>query len=79
MSDLHGIIPRHEALVAERLRITDALGLEEGASTRLLVNAGKLVQAGVAPAVACDTAVAHALTDDPELLQTIHELASAVF
>lgn len=54
-------------------------GLEEGASTRLLVNAGKLVQAGVDPAVACDTAVAHALTDDPELLQTIHELASAVF
>lgn len=54
-------------------------GLEEGASTRLLVNAGKLINGGVAPAVACDTAVAHALTDDPELLQTIHELASAVF
>ena len=44
-----------------------------------IVNAGKLINAGVAPAVACDTAVAHALTDDPELLQTIHELASAVF
>lgn len=54
-------------------------GLEEGASTRLLVNAAKLMVSGVAPAVACDTAVAHALTDDAELLHAVHELASAVF
>ena len=54
-------------------------GLEEGASTRLLVNAAKLISSGVAPALACDTAVAHALSDDAELLQTVHELASAVF
>lgn len=54
-------------------------GLEEGASTRLLVNAAKLIGSGVAPGVACASAVAHALTDDAELLQTVHELASAVF
>lgn len=54
-------------------------GLEEGASTRLLVNAAKLISSGVTPALACDTAVAHALSDDAELLQTVHELAAAVF
>lgn len=54
-------------------------GLDEGASTRLLVNAGKLIAVGIGPALACDTAVGHALTDDPELLHAIHELAAAVF
>ena len=54
-------------------------GLEEGASTRLLVNAAKLMANGIAPTLACDTAVAHPLTDDRELLHAIHELAAAVF
>ncbi len=54
-------------------------GLDEGASTRLLVNAAKLIASGIAPTLACDTAVGHALTDDAELLQAVHELASAVF
>lgn len=54
-------------------------GLDEGASTRLLVNAAKLIASGINPAVACDTAVAHALTDDADLLHAVHELAAAVF
>lgn len=54
-------------------------GLDEGASTRLLVNAAKLITNGIAPPLACDTAVGHALTDDPEILHAIHELAAAVF
>ncbi len=54
-------------------------GLDEGASTRLLVNAGKLIAHGIPPALACDTAVGQALTDDPELRQAVHELAAAVF
>ncbi len=54
-------------------------GLEEGASTRLLVNAGKLVTSGIAPVRACDSAVGLALSDDGELLAAMHELAAAVF
>lgn len=54
-------------------------GLDEGASTRLLVNAAKLVNAGVAPATACDNAIASTLTDDAELLHAIHDLSRAVF
>ena len=54
-------------------------GLEEGASTRLLVNAAKLIADGIAPVVATDTAVALALTDDEDMLKTLHELSRSVF
>jgi nitric oxide reductase NorQ protein len=54
-------------------------GLEEGASTRLLVHAGKLIVAGVEPVSACHSAVAQAITDDAEMLAAIHELSSSLF
>ncbi|MCG8428858.1 MAG: AAA family ATPase, partial [Chromatiales bacterium] len=43
-------------------------GLEEGASTRLLVHAAKLIATDVDPVAACRGAIAQALTDDPEML-----------
>ncbi|MEX0951204.1 MAG: CbbQ/NirQ/NorQ/GpvN family protein, partial [Gammaproteobacteria bacterium] len=43
-------------------------GLDEGASTRLLVNAGKLIHAGITPPVACQHAIVEALTDDADML-----------
>jgi nitric oxide reductase NorQ protein len=54
-------------------------GLDEGASTRLLVHAGKLMASGVDPRAACRAAVAEALTDDPEMLAAIHELSASLF
>ncbi len=54
-------------------------GLEVGASTRLLVHAGKLIAAGVPPGAACQGAVAQALTDDAEMLAAIGGLSSSVF
>ncbi len=54
-------------------------GLDEGASTRLLVHAGKLIQRGIAPRSACRGAIAQALTDDDEMLRAIDELASSIF
>lgn len=54
-------------------------GLDEGASTRLLVNAAKLMSEGIVPVVATDTAIAQALTDDEDMLQAIHELSRSVF
>jgi nitric oxide reductase NorQ protein len=54
-------------------------GLDEGASTRLLVHAAKLIQRGIAPRAACRGAIAEALTDDAEMLRAIDELASAIF
>lgn len=54
-------------------------GLDEGASTRLLVHAGKLIQTGVAPVTACKNSISQALTDDPEMLSAVNELSSSVF
>jgi nitric oxide reductase NorQ protein len=54
-------------------------GLDEGASTRLLVHAGKLIASGVDPVTACRSAVAQAVTDDPDMLAAIQELSASLF
>lgn len=54
-------------------------GLEEGASTRLLVHAARLMSDGVSPVTACHTAIAQALTDDEEMLSAVNELSSSLF
>jgi nitric oxide reductase NorQ protein len=54
-------------------------GLDEGASTRLLVHAGKLIAGGVDPVAACRSAVAQAVTDDPDMLAAIQELSASLF
>ena len=54
-------------------------GLDEGASTRLLVHAGKLMASGIAPVSACQSAIAQALTDDPEMLVAVNELSASLF
>jgi nitric oxide reductase NorQ protein len=53
-------------------------GLEEGASTRLLVHAAKLVNSGVQPVVACRASIAQALTDDEEMLIAVNELSASL-
>jgi nitric oxide reductase NorQ protein len=54
-------------------------GLDEGASTRLLVHAARLMVKGVPPVTACRAAIDQALTDDGEMLTAIHELSSSLF
>ncbi|HTD90320.1 MAG TPA: CbbQ/NirQ/NorQ/GpvN family protein [Burkholderiales bacterium] len=54
-------------------------GLDEGASTRLLVHAAKLIQRGITPRTACHGAIAEALSDDAEMLRAIDELTSSIF
>ena len=54
-------------------------GLDEGASTRLLVHAGTLIADGIAPVAACRAAIAQAVTDEPEMLAAIHEMSSSLF
>lgn len=75
-----------ELAVAERLvrfaQMTRNLkdnGLEEGASTRLLVHAARLMQAGIVPSVACRSAIAQALTDESDMLRAIEELVLSLF
>ena len=54
-------------------------GLIEGASTRLLIQAGKLIAAGISPRIACQAAITQALSDDPELLGSLDEIVSSLF
>ena len=64
--------------LAEMTRNLKGNGLDEGASTRLLIHAGKLIAKGIPARAAC-TAVAEALTDDPDMLRAINELANSLF
>ena len=64
---------------AQMTRNLKGSGLEEGASTRLLVHAAKLIASGVEPTVACRSAVAQALSDDDEMLVAINELSATLF
>ncbi len=65
--------------LAEMTRNLKGNGLDEGASTRLLVHAGNLIVRGIAPRAACNGAIAEALTDDSEMLRAINELATSLF
>jgi len=54
-------------------------GLEEGASTRLLVHAAKLMVSGIDPNTACQSAITESLTDEPEMLEAVKELGATLF
>ncbi|MGR3984011.1 MAG: CbbQ/NirQ/NorQ/GpvN family protein [Gammaproteobacteria bacterium] len=54
-------------------------GLEEGASTRLLVHAAKLMAGGIAPRAAVRGAIAETLSDDPDMLAAVNELGASLF
>lgn len=54
-------------------------GLPEGASTRLLIQAGKLIASGVEVPTACRVAITEPLTDDPELIAALDEMVSSLF
>jgi nitric oxide reductase NorQ protein len=54
-------------------------GLDEGASTRLLVHAAQLIATGVNPQAACIAAVARSLSDDPDMTASLQDLVNAVF
>ena len=65
--------------LAEMTRNLKGNGLDEGASTRLLIHAGKLIAKGIPARAACTGAIAEALTDDPDMLRAVNELANSLF
>ena len=46
---------------------------------RVLVHAGKLIAKGIPARAACTGAIAAALTDDPDMLRAVNELANSLF
>ena len=67
------------ARLGQKVRNLKGHGLQEGASTRLLIYAGKLIKVGVAPRRACETAVSWAVTDDHDVQQSIDEVIASIF
>lgn len=65
--------------LAGKIRNLKHLGLSEAPSTRLLVGAAKLMQAGLSPRQACLIAVVNPLTDDPEVATSLQDLANLHF
>ena len=54
-------------------------GLKEGASTRVLIYAGRLIKEGIAPRRACHVAVTWGITDDVQVQRSLDEVVAAIF
>ena len=64
---------------AQMTRNLKGNGLDEGASTRLLVHAAKLILDGIDPVKACQSCISQALTDDSDMLLAVNELSTSLF
>ncbi|MBO3802811.1 MAG: CbbQ/NirQ/NorQ/GpvN family protein [Candidatus Brockarchaeota archaeon] len=65
--------------LGEKVRNLKAKGLEEGASTRALIYAAKLIKSGITPRSACQAAISNPITDDVEMGRAIQSVVEAVF
>ncbi len=70
---------RQLVTLADRIRNIREHGLTEGASTRLLIYAARMIADGISEDVACRNAVCLPLTDDPRLIETLTDLVDDVF
>ena len=57
--------------IGTRMRRLKGHGLDEGASTRMLVYAGALIAGGIAPETACRMALVQPISDDADMLEAL--------
>ncbi len=57
--------------IAERSRNLRGQGLDEGASTRMLIHAGRLIGAGLDIRAACRAGILLPITDDPDMREAL--------
>jgi nitric oxide reductase NorQ protein len=67
------------AALATRIRKLTHRGLEEGASTRLLLHTARLIQAGVPIESATNSTLVETLSDDPEMQNALRDLIDDFF
>jgi len=67
------------AKLGEKVRNLKEHGLQEAASPRLLIYAGKLIQQGIAARRACQAAVVWAVTDSTEAQRSMEEVVYSIF
>jgi nitric oxide reductase NorQ protein len=63
--------------IAQRARNLKGNGLEEGASTRMLINAGMLVKRGIGIEAACEVALVLPITDDTDMRDALKAAVAA--
>lgn len=67
------------AKLGEKVRNLKDHGLQEGASTRLLIYTGRLIKQGIPPRLAAQSAIVWTVTDDPHVQRSIEEVVSSIF
>lgn len=65
--------------LANKMRNLHELGISEAASTRLLVDAAKLMQTGLNARTACSVAIAEPLSDDREVVTALNDIIDLMF
>ncbi len=70
---------RKLAEMGAKIRQLKGFGLDEGVSSRLLVYVGRLVKGGLSPMQATRHAISQTLTDEPEVLDSIQNIAALYF
>jgi len=67
------------AKLGDKIRNLREHGLDEGAGTRVLIYAGRLIKEGVSARRACQVAVTWGITDDEQIQRSIDEVVSSIF
>lgn len=62
--------------IATKIRNLTELGLAETVSTRLLVDAAKLIHSGLGKRLSVEVAVVEPLTDDPDILEALKDMTA---
>ncbi len=62
--------------IASKIRNLNELGLTETVSTRLLVDAAKLINSGLPKRLAVHTAIVEPLSDEPEIVEAMKDLSN---
>ena len=70
---------RKLAEMGSKIRQLKGFGLDEGVSSRLLVYVGRLVKGGLSPIHATKHAISQTLTDEPEVMESIQNIAKLYF
>ncbi|MFN2351696.1 MAG: CbbQ/NirQ/NorQ/GpvN family protein [Kiritimatiellia bacterium] len=67
------------AEMGAKIRQLKGFGLDEGVSSRLLVYVGRLIKGGLSPIQATRHAISQTLTDEPDVLTSIQDIAKLYF
>jgi len=67
------------AVLGQKIRNLKEHGLEEGASTRLLIYAARLINQGISPKRACQVALTWGITDEVQIQETVDQIVSSIF